>query len=55
MSELAVSNAGPLMVLSKLNVLHLLKELYGKTPMEWASVINNPLLRNLPFKIELNK
>ena len=23
--------------------------------MEWASVINNPLLRDLPFKIELNK
>ena len=23
--------------------------------MEWAEVINNPLLRNLPFKIELNK
>jgi Uma2 family endonuclease len=23
--------------------------------MEWASVINNPVLQNLPFKIELNK
>ena len=23
--------------------------------MEWASVISNPLLRDLPFKIELNK
>lgn len=23
--------------------------------MEWADVINNPLLKNLPFKIELNK
>lgn len=23
--------------------------------MEWANVINNPLLENLPFKIELNK
>ena len=23
--------------------------------MDWASVIENPLLRNLPFKIELNK
>ena len=23
--------------------------------MEWAGVINNPLLRDLPFKIELNK
>lgn len=23
--------------------------------MEWAEVINNPLLQNLPFKIELNK
>ena len=23
--------------------------------MEWANVVNNPLLRNLPFKIELNK
>jgi Uma2 family endonuclease len=23
--------------------------------MEWANVINNPLLKNLPFKIELNK
>ncbi|QEP42789.1 Uma2 family endonuclease [Ectothiorhodospiraceae bacterium BW-2] len=23
--------------------------------MEWAAVINNPLLKNLPFKIELNK
>lgn len=22
--------------------------------MDWASVIDNPLLRNLPFKIELN-
>ncbi len=25
------------------------------TNMEWAEVINNPLLKNLPFKIELNK
>ena len=25
-----VSNAGPLMVLAKLNVLHLLKQLYGR-------------------------
>ena len=25
-----VTNAGPLMVFSKLNVLHLLKELYGR-------------------------
>ena len=23
--------------------------------MEWVSVINNPFLKNLPFKIELNK
>ena len=23
--------------------------------MEWANVVNNPLLENLPFKIELNK
>ena len=23
--------------------------------MEWASVINNPFLKNLPFKIELDK
>lgn len=23
--------------------------------MEWAEVINNPILQNLPFKIELNK
>jgi Uma2 family endonuclease len=23
--------------------------------MEWADVVTNPLLRNLPFKIELNK
>jgi Uma2 family endonuclease len=23
--------------------------------MEWANVINNPYLKNLPFKIELNK
>lgn len=23
--------------------------------MEWSDVINNPLLQNLPFKIELNK
>lgn len=23
--------------------------------MEWSEVINNPLLKNLPFKIELNK
>lgn len=23
--------------------------------MEWAEVINNPVLQNLPFKIELNK
>ena len=23
--------------------------------MDWASVIDNPLLRNLPFKIELNR
>ncbi len=30
MDKLPVSNAGPLMVLSKLNVLHLLKQLYGE-------------------------
>ncbi len=30
MSEIVVSNAGPLMVFSKLNLLHLIKELYGK-------------------------
>lgn len=30
MSEIVVSNAGPLMVVSKLNLLHLLKELYGQ-------------------------
>ncbi len=23
--------------------------------MDWASVIDNPLLRNLPFKIEQNR
>jgi len=23
--------------------------------MEWAEVINNPFLKDLPFKIELNK
>ena len=23
--------------------------------MEWANVINNPYLKDLPFKIELNK
>ena len=23
--------------------------------MEWSEVINNPVLQNLPFKIELNK
>ncbi len=23
--------------------------------MDWAAVINNPFLKNLPFKIELNK
>jgi hypothetical protein len=23
--------------------------------MEWSQVINNPFLRDLPFKIELNK
>jgi len=23
--------------------------------MEWAEVINNPILKDLPFKIELNK
>ena len=23
--------------------------------MEWADVLENPLLKNLPFKIELNK
>jgi predicted nucleic acid-binding protein len=27
--RVVVSNAGPLMALSKLNLLHLLKELYG--------------------------
>ncbi len=30
MAQSVVTNAGPLMVLSKLNVLHLLKELYGR-------------------------
>ena len=23
--------------------------------MEWAELVNNPLLKDLPFKIELNK
>jgi len=23
--------------------------------MEWAEVVGNPLLQNLPFKIELNR
>ncbi|MCI5218329.1 MAG: DUF3368 domain-containing protein [Candidatus Electrothrix sp. LOE2] len=44
MSELAVSNAGPLMVLSKLNVLHLLKELYGKVLIPRA--VYNETVRN---------
>lgn len=26
-----------------------------ESPMNWDSVIHNPLLQNLPFKIELNK
>ena len=30
MKKIVVSNAGPLMVFSKLNLLHLLKELYGE-------------------------
>jgi len=30
MSRIVVSNAGPLMVFSKLNILHLLKQLYGQ-------------------------
>lgn len=30
MSELVVANAGPLMALAKLNLLHLLKQLYGR-------------------------
>lgn len=31
-----VSNAGPLMVFSKLNVLHLLKELYGRVELPFS-------------------
>jgi len=31
-----VSNAGPLMVFSKLNVLHLLKELYGRVEFPFS-------------------
>jgi len=30
MALITVSNAGPLMVFSKLNILHLLKQLYGR-------------------------
>ncbi len=33
-----VSNAGPLMVFSKLNVLHLLKELYGRVELPLFSL-----------------
>ena len=29
--------------------------LLGGSDMEWAQVINDPLLGNLPFKVELNK
>jgi len=28
---------------------------YQAKPMQWSEVINNPLLQDLPFKIELNK
>jgi len=31
-----VSNAGPLMVFSKLNILHLLKELYGQVEFPFS-------------------
>ncbi|MEA3437378.1 MAG: hypothetical protein U9R43_12990 [Thermodesulfobacteriota bacterium] len=31
-----VSNAGPLIVFSKLNVLHLLKELYGRVEFPFS-------------------
>ena len=34
-----VSNAGPLMVFSKLNVLHLLKELYGRVEFTFSVYI----------------
>lgn len=30
MSETVITNAGPLMALAKLNLLHLLKQLYGR-------------------------
>lgn len=30
------------------------KQVTGK-PMDWSQVINDPLLKNLPFKIELNR
>ena len=30
MSEIVIANAGPLMALAKLNLLHLLKQLYGQ-------------------------
>lgn len=36
MSEIVVSNAGPLMVISKLNLLHLFKELYGQIQISQA-------------------
>lgn len=36
MALITVSNAGPLMIFSKLNILHLLKQLYGRVDIPFS-------------------
>jgi predicted nucleic acid-binding protein len=51
MPELAVSNAGPLIVLSKLNLLHLLKELYREVIIP-AAVYEETVINGMQYGFE---
>ncbi len=51
MSEFTVSNAGPLMVFSKLNLLHLLKQLYGEVLIPQA-VYEETVINGIKYGFE---
>ena len=45
MSKAVITNAGPLVALAKLNLLHLLKQLYGRVQFPPVSRGNRPKRR----------
>ena len=50
MTEAVVSNAGPLMVLAKLNLLHLLKQMYGRVQIT-SAVYQETVLEGIAARI----